>query len=260
MSVPDSGAAPEITSVQNPAVVQTAKLHRARERRRRSQTLLEGPNLLRAAVAAGHRPEVVFALAGDDETGRLCVEAGLGLRIVSDAVLNRLALTASPRGPVAVLNVPEPSRLRPEDTLVLLGVADPGNAGTLIRSAAAFGFHVVVGRDTVDVWSPKTLRAGAGAHFAVAIGAVAASPVGELRSAGLAVAAAVPASGERIENVRRPAALLIGNEPGGLAPDVVASADAVVSIPMRESVESLNAAVAGSILMYEWARASGSGR
>lgn len=218
---------------------------------------MEGPNLLRAAVAGGRRPEAVFALPDDEETQRLCLEAEIPLRTISEAVLNRLAPTESPRGPVAVIDVSDPDPLRAEDTLVLLGTADPGNAGTLIRSASAFGFHVASGPDTVDVWAPKTLRAGAGAHFAVKIGAVGADPVADLRRAGLVVAAAVPSGGGRIQEVSAPAALLIGNEPGGLAEGVIASADTVVSIPMLSAVESLNAAVAGSILMYERSRAAG---
>lgn len=248
----------DITSVRNAVVTETLKLHRARERRKRGSTILEGPHLLAAAAGSSNPLEIVLALPQDHETRRLCGEHGVELRTVSEAVLARLAPTEHPRGPITVMRMPEAAHLEAVDTVVLLGIGDPGNAGTLIRSAAAFGFRVAVGHDGVDVWSPKVLRAGAGAHFIVGISVLGADPVAELRSAGLVVTAATPKGGMAPAVPPGGAiALMIGNEPRGLPEDVVAGAEVAVSIPIAAGIESLNAGVAGSILMYERARTRG---
>lgn len=255
MTAPRNGGEPDITSVGNPIVVAALKLHRTRERARRGRTLLEGPHLLAASVASGNLPEIVLALPRDRETRLLCRDHGIESRTISEEVLGRLAPTEHPRGPIAVITVPDAGDPRPVDTVVMLGVADPGNAGTLIRSAAAFGFRVAVGRETVDIWAPKVLRAGAGAHFTVGFSALGADPVAELRAAGLVVAAtAIAGAHDTVEWDGRPIALVIGNEPRGLSDEVVAGADVVVSIATSGGIESLNAAVAGSILMYDRAR------
>ena len=243
--------APDITSATNQVVVTVAKLHRGRERRRRGLTLLEGPNLLHSAIDSGNPPDVVFARPRDESTIEICLEEGITCRTVSDAVLSRIAPTDHPRGPIAVLPVPPYVPLRAADTLVLLGIADPGNAGALIRSAAAFGFRVAFGLETVDAWSPKTLRAGAGAHFLTDMSILSHRPIEELKSSGLKVIAttAVPETGT-LDQTPEPIALLIGNEPRGLDPEIIERADGTVSITTG-AVESLNAAVAGSILMFE---------
>ncbi len=250
-----NGVEPEITSVSNPIVVAALKLQRTRQRWIRGRTLLEGPHLLAALVASGSRPEIVLSLPLDQKTRDLCIGHEIESRTISEEVLSRLAPTEHPRGPIAVIAVPEGGRLAAVDTIVLLGVADPGNAGTLVRSAAAFGFRVAVGRETVDIWAPKVLRAGAGAHFSVGFSVLGADPVAELSAAGLVVAAtATGGAGAPGKWDDRAIALMIGNEPRGLANDVVAGADVVVNIPTTGGIESLNAAIAGSILMYERAR------
>jgi TrmH family RNA methyltransferase len=133
---------------------------------------------------------------------------------------------------------------------VLWELSDPGNVGTLIRTAAAFTLDVITTPGTADVWSPKVLRAGAGGHFDVGL-----APVGSidaLKELGYRVIAAVARGGAWPDEVqiRSPAALLIGNEAHGLPEEIVVAADIRVSIPMPGGIESFNAGVAGSLLAY----------
>lgn len=254
MNAPGPDEAAEITSTRNSQVVDVAKLHRRRERRRRGKTILEGPHLLRAFVDGGGSPDIVLASIGDADIRKLCIDRGIECRTVDEAVLSRLAPTEHPRGPVAVVSIPGSLPPHPGDTVVLVGVSDPGNVGTLVRSAAAFGFAVAVAAETADIWSPKALRAGAGAHFGIAITQLGADPIQELKAAGLHVVATTVAGGASEVDSDAPAvALLIGSEPHGLSEALVAAADSRVSVPTMK-VESLNAAVAGSIVMYERSR------
>jgi TrmH family RNA methyltransferase len=241
-------------------VVAAARLHRGRERRKRGLTLVEGPNAVAAALEAGAGIESMFALASDAIAREIASEGRCAVTWVAPSVLSRIADTEHPRGPVAVLRTPDAAPLTPTDTVVVAGVADPGNTGTLIRSAAAFGFAVVVLPGSADPWAPKVMRSAAGAHFSAPI--TFGVPVGadDLRAAGLGVVASTPrGGGDPGELGEAPIALLVGSEAHGLPDDVVADADAVVSIETAR-VESLNAAVAGSILMYERARHRGASR
>ena len=241
-----------ITSTGNSTVVAAAKLHSGRERRKRRRTLLEGPHLIQAAATAGITPELVFALPSDRRTAELAARTGLSVLEVSKPVLAKLAPTDHPQGPIAVFAIPEAGAPSRTDTVVLMGISDPGNAGTLIRSAAAFGFAVAISGDNVDVWAPKVLRAGAGAHFSVGISRLDGDPLRVLRRAGLRPVAAVPRDGSPPGGTgTEPLALMIGSEPRGLSDAVVAGADERVTLATTADVESLNAAVAGSILMYE---------
>ncbi len=232
-----------IASRQNERIKAVRRLQRNRERRATGRTLLEGPHLLEAAFDAGVVPEVVFVAEGD-AIPRVDTE----VVVVTESVLEAIAPSASPRGPIAVIEVPEPAALRAEPTVVLWEVATPGNVGTLIRTAAAFGWNVAR-HGGADPWSPKVLRAAAGAHFAAPIAEV--DDLGELVATGLTPVATVATGGIAPEAVvvDGPIALLIGNEASGLPDTVIDAAPISVTIPMVGG-ESLNAAAAGSIALY----------
>ena len=225
-------------SARNPRIQAASRLHRADERRRTGLTLLEGPHLVEEAVAAGIALIEVFALEPDPQFP-LAV-------IASQAALERLSSTQTPQSPVAVMPIPEHALDSRRDVLVAWEIADPGNLGAMVRTAAAFGMDIgVVGG--ADPWSPKTLRSAAGAHFHTSVVSIedpfdlGATTVGTVSSGG-ADPGSLPSS--RI-------ALLIGNEAHGLPGDAIASADLLVSIPMPGGTESLNAAAAAAILCYE---------
>lgn len=245
-----------IESTRNPRVVRAARLHRARNRRETGDTLLEGPNVVDAALSAGLAPELLFTLDRDELANR-AAQAGTEVVVVSDSVMNKLAGTENPRGPVAIAAVPESGSVAPVDSIVLCGISDPGNAGTLIRSAAAFSFQVVATPDTVDLWSPKVLRAAVGAHFATGI--VTGSSPEAVAAVGIGLVALVPVEdgSDEPEQSARPIGLMVGNEAHGLSPRLLAAASATLTVPTSGAVESLNAAVAGSIAMFAIAQGRG---
>ena len=238
---------------RNKLVVEAASLHRARERRVTGLTLVEGPHLLAEALQAEVVPVSIFALADDANTARLAEEHGVDTHLVDDLALRRVAGTETPRGPVSVIRIPSPTTPGGPGMIVSWGVSDPGNVGTMIRTAAAFGWDFGHAEGTADPWSPKVLRSAAGAHFRVTVASVAA--VEALTTWGFAGVASVVNGGidpVMLEPGRY--ALLVGAEAAGLPREVIESASMKVTIQMPGRTESLNAAVAAAILTYELSR------
>jgi RNA methyltransferase, TrmH family len=239
-----------VRSHRNPRVVEAARLHRVRERRASGKTILEGPGLLAEALAAGVLPEVVFALPEDATTPRLAMEHGFELSLVEETALRRITDTDTPRGPASVISIPEAGRPTNRNVIVAWGLGDPGNVGTLIRTAAAFGWDFGYTGGTADPWAPKVLRAGAGGHFRLAI--IPVESMKNLEAAGLATVALVVSGGVSPDRLGAGShALLVGEEAPGLPEDVVREAAHKVSIPMPGGMESLNAAMAAGIVIYE---------
>lgn len=177
----------------------------------------------------------------------LAEEAGARWIPVVTEVLRKIADTDNPRGPVAIVGIPGPRRI--ESDRIWLDTSDPGNAGTLIRTAAAFGFGVIMAPEAVDPWNPKVVRAAAGGHFRTPI---ASGPPGDAYTvAALVEGGALITDIARLLPAERAVCLLVGNEAHGLPEDLVDAADLTVTIPMVGEIESLNAAVAGAICMYE---------
>lgn len=182
-----------------------------------------------------------------------------------------VAGTESPQGVAGLFHQPEwtfedvlrgTAEMRGASPLVvvLAGVQDPGNVGTAVRSAEAFGATgVIATRGTADPWSPKALRASAGSALRMPMLRGLAAPVvlAQLRMARVRILAASSRSAGKksaAEDLRGDAAIFIGNEGGGLAEEILHAADGAIAIPMSDVVESLNAGVAASIVLYEAAR------
>ncbi len=240
-----------ITSTANPTIKATVRLHRADVRKREQRTIVEGPHAVDLATRAGARFDLLLAREDDEAI----TDPPIEIHFVSDRVLRAVAATENPRGPVAVVRIPEPPPLQPRDTLVLAGVGDPGNAGTLLRTASAFGMQTVVLPDTVDLWSPKVLRAAAGAHWSTA--PVPATGLETLTAAGLDTVALVVAGGDppqAVLSTPAPVAIVVGGEAQGLPTDLARVAARRLTIPMPGGAESLNAAVAGAVALYERTR------
>jgi RNA methyltransferase, TrmH family len=239
-----------VRSHRNPRVVEAARLHRVRERRAAGKTILEGPGLLAEALAAGVSPDVVFALPEDEVTAQLARNHGFELTLVESAALGRVTGTATPRGPAVVIAVPAPVPPTGRDMIVAWGLSDPGNVGTLIRTAAAFGWDFGYTPGTADPWAPKVLRAGAGGHFRLVISPV--ESIQTLEAAGLATVAMVVGGGVSPDALGSGShALLVGEEAPGLPAEVIEQTAHKVSIPMPGGMESLNAAMAAGIVIYE---------
>lgn len=237
-----------VRSTRNPRVVAASRLHRARERKATGHTLVEGPHVAAEAIAAGVGVVEFFVAVGDHVGADLAAEAGIEPVLVEPAVLARVAGTESPRGPVMVIEIPSPGR--GDRDAVVLDVTDPGNAGTLIRTAAAFGLDVVSVQGSTDLWAPKVVRAAAGAHFRTTI-------AGEAPSASIATVVEGGVPPWELQGALDPDrrwSVLVGSEAHGLHPDLAAAADVRVTIPMPGGTESLNAAMAAGIVMYELSR------
>ena len=197
--------------------------------------MLEGPRLIEEAEANGVVIREIFSTDPDQGT------------FISDAALERLSSTRTPQSPVAVIEIPVRPLTPGRSVVVAWDIADPGNLGAMIRTAAAFGLDVMTTAESADTWSPKVLRAAAGAHFHTGLG--------DVDLSGLTSVATVMTGGiDPSELPADPIALLIGNEAHGLPADVISSADHRVSIRMPGGTESLNAAAAAAILCYEVTR------
>lgn len=254
----------EITSASNPRIKLARKLTRRRAREQAGLCLLEGTRLVSDAWSAGVSFDSVFVTQRFvDQPEPLPIlpaleKAGVPLLLVSEALLAEISDTTTPQGILALSHLPDlPVPANPWLVLVLDGVGDPGNAGTLLRSGVAAGVELVVfGPGTVDPFSPKVLRAGMGAHFRVATLLAAswdevALALGAERPLYVADAQAV-LSYDAVD-WNQPAALVIGSEAHGPSQAALTAATPI-AIPMASAVESLNAGVAGSVILFEAAR------
>lgn len=230
------------------SVVEAARLHRARERKSRGLALVEGPDLVRDVAESG--VEIVEVFGVDPEEGS-------GIVPVDQRALDRLAGTKSPRGPVAVVRIPTEWLDRERSLLVSVGVSDPGNMGTMIRTAAAFGWGFAYTEGSADPWSPKTIRAGAGGQFQTPVSRIGSvSELGEWET--IATVARDGAGPSSMPDGR--VAVLIGDEANGLPEKVIATARHRMTIPTPGATESLNAAVAAGICVYLLSNRTGQSR
>jgi TrmH family RNA methyltransferase len=245
---------------------------------------VEGPKLIVDAVRCGLETEALLVSdAGEghlEQILRAATQSESGIpraRVLrtTDKLFASVAGTEAPQGVAAlfyqhawgfedVLRGPGPMREVAPLVVVMAGVQDPGNVGTIVRSAEAFGATgVVAARGTADPWSPKALRASAGSGLRLPVLRGMAVPVllAQLKmervkifAAGAASRDAASGANELSADLRDPAAVFIGSEGAGLPPEVLHAADATISIPMSEAVESLNAGVAASVVLFEAAR------
>ena len=230
----------EITSPSNPQVRQIRRLHTRRERARSGLFIAEGEDLVAAAAAAGRKPRFGLRAAG----------SGLGGEGFTDASERALAAASTLGSSTRVIGVYEQQWGTPAgDCVYLHGVRDPGNVGTIMRSATAFGFAgLVLGPRCADPHGPKCVRASMGALFALTLGR--GVPGGRT----VALDAHRGAALSELEPVPGPTTLLVGAERDGLPGELVDGADAVARIPIQ--TESLNAAMAATVAMYEMTRPS----
>jgi TrmH family RNA methyltransferase len=250
-----------ITSRQHPIVKEFRELAKGAG----SLLLLDGWHLLSEAANAEIAVEKIALSGPPTRDEQLIVDRlqrrGAQLIEVSAAVLDALSPVNSPTGVVASARtplVPPAAVLVPAPALVLAaaGLQDPGNAGAIIRSAAAAGATgVVLDEGSADPWGWKALRASMGATFHVPVLRTRAlsGMVEDWRGNGIHIVAAVPRGGTPIydADLTRPTAILLGGEGAGVPETYLQAADQRISIPMHGKIESLNAAVAAALLLYE---------
>jgi TrmH family RNA methyltransferase len=233
----------------------------SREREALGLAIVEGEHLLEAWLDAGGSmaPEAVIPRRSSKREAilALCERAAHQTLVLDDALFDRLSQVVNGPGPLVTIPIPQASlpEALDQDAVFLDGIQDPGNAGTLLRSAAAFGVRLIVSSpDSVSLWSPKVVRAGMGAHFALQI--CEAIPVSSLISVRGAArwTAAAPRSPRSIDeaDLRGARVWIFGAEGKGLSAELSAmSAIDRLEIRHEVGIESLNVGVAASICLYE---------
>lgn len=248
----------EITSKNNPRIIAAQKLHTKKYRSRTGLFCFEGIKLLREAVAAGLTLTDVFvtptALARIEQLSLDC------LTLVTDEVYGKLTAESAPEGIFCVAK--QPAEIPPinDSRMVICSVRDPGNIGTILRSALAFGIgQIILTDDCADLYSEKVARSAMGALFrqSVHICGDAVQQIEELKQKGYRMCAAVlsdravPCTTLTID---AHTCFVIGNEGHGLDQQTVRACDCEVIIPIEAQSESLNASVAASVFLWEMRR------
>lgn len=267
-------AGTELTSVRSPRVVAAKRLAKRAYRARERRFLAEGPQAAREAIAAGRDivHEVFVTREAATRHAEMVEDAtrqGVDVYVVSGEVMSSLSQTVTPQGIVAVCafldsSVEEVAAVASRLVAVLAHVRDPGNAGTVIRTADAAGADaVVLGGESVDPYNGKCVRASAGSlfHLPLAAGVPIDLTVAALKARGLTVLAADGHGDLDLDRaidegrLDGPTAWLFGNEAWGLPPETRALADDVVRVPIHGAAESLNLATAAAVCLYASARA-----
>ena len=266
-----------ITSSQNKYVSLARALSERKQRQKNSLYRFDGIKLMCEAVKKGVLIEFLLISEGAYETVKeraqalYCIDISSLLCktvVLSDATFDKISEENAPEGVITVakydgerhceVSGSEIKASKEENILILESVRDPQNVGAILRTAAAFSVdRVIMGKDCADIYSSKTVRASMGAVFSMRIDRVDSVPdaIGALRRIGRRVfAAALDEKAERLGRAEfsRGDCVVIGNEGHGLSKGTLEASDASVYIPMAEGVESLNATVAASVLMWEF--------
>lgn len=251
-----------ITSHENPFYKTLKKLAgSAKERRKSGKTLLDGAHLIAAYRQAIGRPEAVVVAASALERGEIrALLEGLPSAAqieLDDGLFRELSPVETPTGVLALVAMPHLRVPAEADFCIFLeAIRDPGNLGSILRSAAAAGVKAAwLSADCADAWSPKVLRGGMGAHFVLPMveNADLVKAASEFR--GTVVATSLQAEKSLFElDLSGPVAFVIGNEGAGVSAGLLEMAGTLAAIPMPGAVESLNAAAAAAVCLFERVR------
>lgn len=250
-----------ITSHDNAIFKRFKKLaESSRERRKAGLTLLDGVHLVSAYLKVALPEFVVVSTASSEnvEINALLAEIPPERQIlVTPSLFAALSPVETPTGILAIIGIPQHMPdMNPDFCLFLEDIQDPGNMGSILRSGAAAGVRLAYfSAGCVDAWSPKVLRAGMGAHFALTIEERVDLPKKAAAFEGMVVATNVRAVRTVYElDLRGQVAFCIGNEGAGVSEALLMAADEQASIPMPGAVESLNAAAAAAVCLFERVR------
>lgn len=252
-----------ISSPHNPKLKLVRALQgRAKERREAGAFVVEGVRLVEDAVIRNWRFRFVLFDETLSERGRMNVERltlnGVDVEEVSASLMKSLSETETPQGILAILEFTQLSLPHsPDFVLIPDQIRDPGNLGTLLRTAAAAGVQaVLLPPETTDAFAPKVVRSGMGAHFRLPIRSMNWEEIGRFCESANQRIYLADMDGQSCweTDLRQPVALIIGGEADGASESARKLMNGKISIPMNDSVESLNAGVAGSVLMFEVVR------
>ena len=241
-----------ITSSQNSQVKEWRKLHTKKYRAKSNTFLIEGYHLIEEALKSGWTIETIIIQQGIELPNWL---AGQKYQLVDKQVFAAITQTEAPQGIAAVVRIKDSAETLGNYLLLIDQVQDPGNLGTMIRTADAAGFsQVVLGKGTVDLYNDKVVRASQGSIFHIPIiEADLLEFIPALQSQTYTVLASALENAvayDRIEQLEK-VALVMGNEGSGIAPEILQLADKRIKIPIYGQAESLNVSIAAGILMYQ---------
>jgi RNA methyltransferase, TrmH family len=255
-----------ITSIKNPLVQQIRKLHRTKGRREQNLLLLEGTHLLQTACQANcSLVTLCFTEQWQVRYPQLWTIAfnkAQRIELVTTEVLQSMTTTVKPDGVVATmvsLKQPESVIANFQLGLVLERLQDPGNLGTIIRTAVATEVNGIwLTDDSVEIDNPKVLRSSAGAWFDVPmiVSFDLSTVISNYQQTGVQVIATLPTATQPYWEIdlTKPSLIVLGNEGAGLSQKLITLADKIVSIPLGKKIESLNVAIACAVLLYEGKR------
>jgi len=255
-----------ITSRQNALLKQVRQAFSRAERTPEGLAAIEGFKTMDEAIRSGLKVQAaIFSDSGRERANHLLPQlpGKAETVIVDDEIFKSLSATTTPQGVAALVEMPKAkldmlTATKAPLIVICMGLQDPGNLGTIVRSAEGFGAHgIVLAEGTVSLFNPKTIRAAAGSAFRLpVVEAKFDEAAGTLREKGVRLVGTSSHEGQSLPEAELTGgvAIVIGNEGAGLPKAVRATLDALVTIPHSSRVESLNAAMAASLILYEAAR------
>ncbi|MBQ7836112.1 MAG: RNA methyltransferase [Clostridia bacterium] len=255
-----------ISSRTNETIVSFSKLKDKKEREIKGLYLCEGFKLCSEAVGITDIKYVLLRenKADSEKYIKLCEKSGADVIVLSEGAFDKITTDKASDGIIFVIKKEDSGEIKADDIknekiCALDSVRDPGNVGTILRSAAAFGFDRVILWDCADLYNPKTVRASMGALFKIKTSVVS-DPLGfikQLQSSGRRVIATALSDNSMTlgkSKLMRSDCPVLGNEGHGVSPEIIDVCDATMIIPMSDKTESLNAATAAAVILWEYGR------
>lgn len=242
----------EIASTKNDTYKYIKSLKTKKARTKNRQYTIEGIKSVNDAISAG--ADIEFLAVSDKLSRDFDFE---NIYLIADEIFPPLCDTESPQGVIAVINMPKAQEFKPAENLYLLcdKVNDPGNMGTIIRVCDAAGCGLLLMEDTVDIYSPKTVRASMGSFFHVNVRCgLTKADVTDMKKQGYKVISGALADNAvdfKKADYSGKTVIAVGNEANGISDEILEISDSLVKIPIFGKAESLNVAVAASLLVYE---------
>ena len=234
-----------ITSKTNSKIKYITSLHNPKYRKEHKQFLAEGFNALTMALAAD-RVKDIYALHDI-----LDLDPKINIYLVTEEIMDKISTSKSPEGIVFLCDIQEKLPKKMDKVVYLDHVSDPGNAGTIIRTALAFGYDTVVfSNDSVDIYNEKVIAATKGAIFQIP---VVKKDISEIKKGHQIISSTLSDKSVSLEDAKaqKPFILVLGNESHGVSDEIIDNSDLLVKIPI-ETMESLNVSIAAGILMYHF--------
>ena len=247
-----------ISSPKNEKIKELVKLQTAKGRKKAGMYLLEGEHLVEEAIKERAQIKLIVVTSNRlEDYKNLLAQTDVQVLVVSQEVFHKLSMTETTQGILAVVEIVKQEILPHKGRLIVLdAVQDPGNLGTIVRTADAAGFDaVVLGAGAVDLYNDKVIRSMQGSHFHIPVfQANLQEYLPILKEKGVKVAVTALHRDSKDYSVLQGAidvAIVVGNEGQGVSDDVIDLADVVVTIPMFGKAESLNVSIATALLMYK---------